>query len=187
MVTAMGSMIKLESTASVGSNFHFTLELKQAGIECDTEDRRKNTRLAHLNNDDRFKGLRILIAEDNLVNIKVLTAQLQRININADVAQDGEQALNMHTKRPYDIIISDCHMPKMDGFELARNISQANHQRPIWLIAVTADALTGAADNCLAAGFNDYMAKPCSQEEVTNKLNNAYRQLMKEDDKPNRF
>ncbi|NQZ81650.1 MAG: transporter substrate-binding domain-containing protein [Colwellia sp.] len=179
IVTAMGSIIKLESTLNIGSKFHFILKLKQAGIECDTEDRRKNTRLANAIEDDRFKNLRILVAEDNLVNIKVLTAQLMRININADVAQDGEQALDMHTKCPYDIIISDCHMPKMDGFELARNITQSNAQKPVWLIAITADALAGAADNCLAAGFNDYMAKPCSQEDVTNKLNNAYRQLMK--------
>jgi signal transduction histidine kinase/ActR/RegA family two-component response regulator len=179
IVTAMGSIIKLESALNIGSKFHFTLKLKQAGIECDTEDRRKNTRLANGIDDDRFTKLRILVAEDNLVNIKVLTAQLMRININADVAQDGEQALNMHTECPYDIIISDCHMPKMDGFELARSITQSKPQKPVWLIAVTADALTGAADNCLEAGFNDYMAKPCSQEDVTNKLNNAYRQLLK--------
>jgi signal transduction histidine kinase/ActR/RegA family two-component response regulator len=179
IVTAMGSTITLESTPNVGSNFYFILRLKQAGIEYDTEERKTNTVLANSSDDDKFKGLHILIAEDNLVNIKVLTAQLKRININPDIAQDGEQALNMHTKRPYDIIISDCHMPKMDGFELARNVSQIDNQKPVWLIAVTADALTGAAENCLAAGFNDYMAKPCSQEEVTSKLNNAYRQLMK--------
>jgi len=180
IVTAMGSVIELESTPNIGSKFDFLLDLKQAGVECDTEDRRKNKRLTNAIDDDRFSGLRILIAEDNLINIKVLTAQLKRININADVAQDGEQAFNMHTNSPYDIIISDCHMPKMDGFELARKIKQENHQRPIWLIAITADALTEAADNCLTAGFNDYIAKPCSQEEITDKLNNAYRQLLKQ-------
>jgi signal transduction histidine kinase/ActR/RegA family two-component response regulator len=179
IVTAMGSAITLESTPNVGSNFYFVLGLKQAGFEYDTDEPNKNTRLTNSIDDDRFKGLRILIAEDNLVNIKVLTAQLKRINIDPDIAQDGEQALNMHTKFPYDIIISDCHMPKMDGFELARIVSQSIKKRPVWLIAVTADALTGAADNCIAAGFNDYMAKPCSQEEVTSKLNNAYHHLMK--------
>jgi len=180
IITAMGSVIEVESTPNIGSKFDFLLDLKQAGIECDTEDRRKNKRLTNAIGDDRFNDLRILIAEDNLVNIKVLTTQLKRINIDADVAQDGEQAFNMHTNSPYDIIISDCHMPKMDGFELARKIKQTNPQRPIWLIAITADALTEAAENCLTAGFNDYIAKPCSQEAITDKLNNAYRQLLKQ-------
>jgi len=82
----------------------------------------------------------------------------------------------MHQKSPYDIIISDCHMPNMDGFELAEKIKEES-QQPLWLIAVTADALSGAVEKCLAAGFDDYMAKPCPQEEITNKLNHAYRSL----------
>ena len=119
----------------------------------------------------------MLIAEDNLVNIKVLTAQLERLRIAPDIAYDGLQALEMHAKQAYDIIISDCHMPNMDGFELAKRLSKTKHIQPLWLIAVTADALSGAAETCLNAGFDDYMAKPCPQEQITNKLNHAYRQL----------
>ncbi len=177
IVSAMGGVIKIESQQGQGSHFYFDLKFKRAEEELDTIDRRRADRNTSAPADDRFAGMRVLVAEDNLVNVKVLTAQLARLNIQADVAYDGEQALAMHQKFSYDIIISDCHMPKMDGFELARAILKTPALQPVWLIAVTADALSGAAENCLAAGFDDYMAKPCPQEEITNKLNHAYRML----------
>ncbi|GLX78227.1 hypothetical protein tinsulaeT_15670 [Thalassotalea insulae] len=176
IVIAMGGMIKIESQKNQGSNFYFDLTFKQAEIKLETTDRRRSDRNTSAPADNRFADIRVLVAEDNLVNVKVLTAQLARLNIEADVAYDGEQALAMHQQAPYDIIISDCHMPKMDGFELAKAIRKQPPQA-VWLIAVTADALSGAAENCLAAGFDDYMAKPCPQEEITNKLNHAYRML----------
>lgn len=179
IATAMNSNIQLDSTEGMGSHFYFDLSLVQSGIESDTEDRRKNKRVINPPNDNRFKDLRVLIAEDNIVNLKVLTAQLERLNISPSIAQDGQQALKMHNELAYDIIISDCHMPILDGFELASNISKQEHEKPIWLIAITADALDDAAEKCLSAGFDDYISKPCPQEVITNKLNNAYRQLMK--------
>jgi len=180
IVTSMDSSIQLESSAGIGSHFHFTLALIQSGVESDTEDRRKNKRVINPPNDNRFQHLKVLVAEDNLVNLKVLTAQLERLHIYADIAEDGEQALILHEQNSYDIIISDCHMPKVDGFELASTVSKQERTKPIWLIAITADALSGAAENCINAGFNDYMSKPCPQEVITNKLNNAYRQLLEQ-------
>ncbi|NQZ22509.1 MAG: transporter substrate-binding domain-containing protein [Colwellia sp.] len=179
IITAMGSEIKVDSEFGKGSTFNFTLKLKRSSLENLTDNRRKNTRKINKPNDNRFKDLRVLIAEDNLVNVKVLNAQLERLNIKADIANDGKEALELHEKEAYDIIISDCHMPNLDGFELAKILSQNISKRPLWLIAVTADALSGAAEKCISAGFDDYMAKPCPQEEITNKLNNAYRQLQK--------
>lgn len=177
IATAMGSKITLQSTEGEGSTFSFNLKLKLAKQIEAKDDRRESTRLVNAEDDLRFHGIRVLIAEDNLVNIKVLTAQLARLKITADIAYDGQQALDKHTETPYDIIISDCHMPNIDGFELASRLTEIKHIRPLWLIAVTADALSGAAQMCLDAGFDDYMAKPCPQEQITNKLNHAYRQL----------
>ncbi|MCJ8319754.1 MAG: ATP-binding protein [Colwellia sp.] len=177
IVHAMGGTINLESTEHIGSTFHFTLTFKQSGLEKERIERRNNTRSANCVTDERFKLLRVLVAEDNLVNIMVLNAQLERLNIKADVVNDGAQALVMHNKMPYDIIISDCHMPILDGFELAKKLSSKKTNKPLWLIAITADALSGSAEKCLAAGFDDYIAKPCPQETITNKLNRAYRQL----------
>lgn len=177
IATAMGSKITLESQENQGSTFSFNLKLKRAQRPETTNERRGKARVVNSQDDQRFKNVRVLVAEDNLVNIKVLSAQLSRLQIVADIAYDGQQALDMHTKNPYDIIISDCHMPNLDGFELATRLSDIKHLKPLWLIAVTADALSGAAQMCLDAGFDDYMAKPCPQEQITNKLNHAYRQL----------
>ena len=180
IVKAMGGEIALESTPGSGSLFHFTLRFKRANIVKKLDERRKNPRAYHDKNDDRFKDFRVLVAEDNLVNVKVLTAQLEQLNIKADIAENGQQALDMHEQNAYDIIISDCHMPELDGFELAKRLSRQAQEKPLWLIAITADALSGAAEKCLSAGFNDYMAKPTPQEEVNNKLNTAYRYLTQE-------
>lgn len=183
IIIAMGGKITIDSRENLGSTFSFELTFKEAGYEKDNVDRRKNSRKTNAPHDDRFHDIRVLIAEDNLVNVKVLSAQLARLNIHCDVAFDGVEALALHTEKPYDIIISDCHMPNMDGFELAKiltktQLNQNQSPLPIWLIAVTADALSGAAEKCIDAGFDDYMAKPCPQEEITNKLNHAYRALM---------
>jgi signal transduction histidine kinase/CheY-like chemotaxis protein len=177
IIHAMGGNITLESTENIGTSFHFYLTLKRSNKEKKTIERRKKTRLTNSINDKRFKHLRILIAEDNLINVMVLSAQLKRLNITADVANDGDQALAKHQETPYDIIISDCHMPIIDGFELAQKLSKQQPKQPLWLIAITADALNGSAEKCLAAGFDDYIAKPCPQEVITDKLTKAYRQL----------
>lgn len=182
IVRSMGGDILLDSTVNEGSLFHFYLQFKRADLENHRKERRKSTRQLTNKEETRFEGLRVLVAEDNMVNVVVISAQLARLNINADVAENGQVALKMHKKSPYDIIISDCHMPELDGFELARTLSTKKKAGRPWLIAITADALSGAAQKCYDAGFDDYMAKPCPQEEVTNKLFHALRQLSKTDD-----
>ena len=177
IIKAMGGNIEIDSSPDHGSIFYFNLSLERANQIKSTGERRTKPRDFHDSNDTRFSHYRVLIAEDNPVNVKVLSAQLTRININADVAEDGQQAINMHREQPYDIIISDCHMPIVDGFELAKTLSNQTNNKQLWLIAITADALSGAAEKCLASGFNDYMAKPTPQEEVNNKLNTAHRFL----------
>jgi two-component system sensor histidine kinase EvgS len=178
IVASMKGEIAVSSSPNLGSLFYFSLKLKQSSPIEKPKERRKKHRFIANEDDDRFLELRVLIVEDNLVNIKVLSAQLARLHINADVAKNGQEALEMHTKSPYDIVFSDCHMPVMDGFELAKQINQSQTTRPIWLIAVTADALSGTAEKCLCVGFDDFMSKPSSQECVANKLNNGYRQIL---------
>ena len=178
IVIAMGGKININSVENTGSEFYFDLTYKQAGFEKDTEDRRKTNRDINTPQEERFKHINVLIAEDNLVNVKVLTAQLARLGMQPDIAYDGLEAFNMYQEKSYQLVISDCHMPNMDGFELAQKIKEVTHE-PVWLIAVTADALSGAAEKCLVAGFDDYMAKPCPQEEIANKVNHAYRAIQK--------
>ena len=182
IIHSMGSTINLDSEEGKGSTFQFSLEFKQASPSYKKPERRKNPRHVNAPDDDRFDGIRVLVAEDNMVNVLVITAQLERLNIKPDIAENGAIALDMHKKQAYDVIISDCHMPVMDGFELARQLKHSSTEKPLWLIAVTADALSGAAEKCYEAGFDDYMAKPCPQEVITNKLNNAYRKLIEKND-----
>ncbi|GAA6204864.1 transporter substrate-binding domain-containing protein [Thalassotalea sp. SU-HH00458] len=178
IVMGMGGKINIHSVEGSGSEFYFDLTYQQAEFEKEITERRKNTRNAIKPEDERFKGINVLIAEDNLVNVKVLTSQLSRLGIEADVAYDGLEALTMYERNSYQLVISDCHMPNMDGFELAAKI-KALAKEPLWLIAVTADALSGAAEKCISAGFDDYMTKPCTQEEITDKVNHAYRAIQK--------
>ncbi|MGJ8694442.1 MAG: ATP-binding protein [Thalassotalea sp.] len=181
IVSAMGSKIEIESAPNVGSDFYFLLTLKQAVSVTPKKERRKQPRQVLATETDKFSQLNVLMAEDNLVNIKVLSAQLERLNITADVAENGQEALNLFKEKKYHIVLSDCHMPILDGYELAGILAQQKQQNIPWLIAITADALEGTADKCIAAGFDDYIAKPCTQETVNNKLHHALRQITAEE------
>jgi CheY-like chemotaxis protein/nitrogen-specific signal transduction histidine kinase/HPt (histidine-containing phosphotransfer) domain-containing protein len=109
----------------------------------------------------RADGRVILLAEDNPVNQEVLRQQLAILGFDCDVAENGTAALRALAERKYLLLLCDCHMPGIDGFELTRMI-RANEQPPARLpiIAVTANAMAGEAARCRAAGMDDYLAKP---------------------------
>jgi CheY-like chemotaxis protein len=108
---------------------------------------------------------RILMAEDNAVNQKVGKLILQRSGFHIDLAVDGVEALEAHKKHPYDLILMDCQMPVMDGFEASREIRRLNLPQPA-IIAVTANALVGERERCLNAGMDDYLSKPFQAEQL---------------------
>lgn len=110
----------------------------------------------------RADGLVILVAEDNKVNQEVLRQQLAILGYDCDIAPTGHAALKLLGERSYPLLLCDCHMPGMDGFELTRMIrakeSGGGARMPI--VAVTANAVPGEATRCRAAGMDDYLAKP---------------------------
>lgn len=110
--------------------------------------------------------LKILLAEDNLVNQKVALSILNRLGYKADVANNGLEVIAALKERPYDLILMDLQMPEMDGFEATRLICQdwANNRPRI--IALTANALAGDRERCLAAGMDDYLSKPIQMEPL---------------------
>lgn len=109
--------------------------------------------------------MRILMAEDNVINQKVGRLILQRAGFNIDLVADGNEALEAHRAKPYDVILMDCQMPTMDGFEASRQIRLLPQPQPI-IIAVTANALVGERERCLNAGMDDYLSKPFQAEQL---------------------
>jgi CheY-like chemotaxis protein len=109
--------------------------------------------------------LRILMAEDNAINQKVGKLILQRAGFHIDLVGDGNEAVEAHRANPYDVILMDCQMPAMDGFEASRQIRLLQHRQPV-IIAVTANALAGERERCLRAGMDDYLSKPFQAEQL---------------------
>jgi PAS domain S-box-containing protein len=117
----------------------------------------------------------VLLAEDNLVNQKVMTRMLEKQGVTVDVAENGMQVLEKLQHHTYDLVLMDCQMPEMDGLEATqllrqRDIRQRNTAAPIPVVAITANALPGEAEHCLAVGMNDYLAKPIHPDALYAKL-----------------
>jgi CheY-like chemotaxis protein len=117
------------------------------------------------------RPLRILLAEDNVVNQKVASKMLERMGYGADIAGNGVEVLDALQHQPYDVVLMDVQMPEMDGFEAARRIRDARGTdgRPR-IIGMTALAMQGDRERCLAAGMDDYIIKPVKPAELQRAL-----------------
>ena len=113
----------------------------------------------------------ILIAEDNLINQKVIERMVQKLGYRADLVSNGREALDALSRVPYGLVFMDCQMPEMDGFEACREIRNRDLDGTrIPIIAITANAMKGDRERCLAAGMDDYVSKPFKQDDLKNVL-----------------
>jgi CheY-like chemotaxis protein len=163
LVTMMGGKIWLESEVGRGSKFHFTIRFKNAQSQSRITPRvlKPNVAVARLASGSRQK-LQILVAEDNLMNQRLLTRLLEKKGHEVTTADNGCQALEALKKQIYDLVFMDVQMPEMDGMEATGKIREEEKISGghVLIVALTAHAMKGDRELCLAAGMDDYMTKP---------------------------
>jgi CheY-like chemotaxis protein len=120
---------------------------------------------------DRSKKLstrgHILVAEDNLVNQKIVSKLLEVLGYSCALTLNGEQAVAMASEEPFDLVLMDCEMPVMDGYEATRVIrSLAGYAGQIAIVALTANAMEGVREKCKQAGMDDYLSKPLQKMDL---------------------
>ncbi|MDE1153358.1 MAG: ATP-binding protein [Micavibrio sp.] len=165
LVMLMGSRIEVTSAPGKGSDFFFTLALPLASPSEVTgfldEDDGAAAAVYH------YRNTCVLLAEDSLPNQEILAALLQRYGIETVIAGNGEEALAILPTREFDLVLMDCKMPRMDGFEATANIRKFPPPLGnITIVALTANALEGDREKCLAAGMDDYLPKPVRETRL---------------------
>jgi signal transduction histidine kinase len=162
LVELMNGTLALTSSPGKGSTFSFTLRYARQNSPAPAPVAPIPAAAAAAPS-KLASGLRILLAEDNPVNQMVALKQLMKLGCVADIAKNGLEAVEAWQKGKYQAILMDCEMPELDGYEAARKIREletAQKLSPVRIIAMTAHAMQDDRDRCLAAGMNDYVAKP---------------------------
>ena len=180
LVELMGGNIQVHSALGQGSRFWFDLPFDS--VEAPHAATQGMPKAMH------YAGARILLAEDNLVNQQVLKGLLEHLGAAVTVADNGEVALEQFRQGGFDLVFMDCQMPVLDGFEAARRIRawEQNEpgRHPVPIVALTANALAGDRDACLAAGMSDYLAKPITMASLTKALGRNLPDLRQEPASP---
>ncbi|TXD52623.1 response regulator [Polaribacter sp. IC066] len=163
IVKTMGSEVKLESDFGKGSRFYFKIHLK---IASDRELLKTTEKRTH-----NFQNKRILLVEDNLINVMVGKQILEKAQLQVDVAHDGLAAVNMVKEHIYDTILMDIQMPIMDGYTAAKEIRKFNKDIPI--LALSASIFMEVKDKINDSGMNGFIFKPFDPEDLLNQIEDA--------------
>lgn len=159
LVQAMGGEIEVVSKVGVGSSFRFALALCEA-LPDDQEEPALAPALGVIAA-EAVRGLRILLVDDNPINLKVGQKIIQRLGGQVDLATGGAEAVRMALEDDWDAVLMDCSMPDIDGFEATRMIREARGPRgSVCIVALTAQSMEGDRARCLDAGMDDYVRKP---------------------------
>ncbi|MCK5684727.1 response regulator, partial [bacterium] len=184
MMTSMGSRGDTKRFEEIGFTAYLSKPIKQSylydclttaiGVNSVTPKEENKIITKYSLSENKNLKYKILLAEDNKINQKVALATLKRLGYQADPVKDGEQAVEALINTSYDLVLMDCQMPKMDGFQATKEIRNPdskvlNHDIPI--VALTANATKTDKDKCFEAGMDDYMAKPFKPKGLTDMLN----------------
>ncbi|MAO65782.1 MAG: hybrid sensor histidine kinase/response regulator [Balneola sp.] len=167
-----GGAISVESEKGVGSTFFVELTFGKGEAKEDEQDV-----IAEKEGDKSLAGLKILLAEDNVVNQKVMQRFLERWNVDMTVVEDGVEVMEAMQQNNFDLILMDLQMPNMDGYEASEQIRKMDdpYKRKIPIIALTAAALKEVREQVYAAGMNDFVTKPFNPSDLEEKLYNHTR------------
>ncbi len=168
LVEMMNGSIGVSSTLNKGSDFWIELA-GNLNITSAIESKSKTMLLDDSLNDETNASNNILVAEDNPTNQTLIMSQLEALGYTAELAENGQEALNMMVNTDYHLLLTDCNMPLVDGYKLAQTIrDRGNHTLPI--IALTADAFPEKKADCLKAGMNDHITKPVNLQTLKDTL-----------------
>ncbi len=168
LVDMMGGTLGLDSVEGEGSSFWFTAKLETAA------EKHVTPLDTVASNEGLQLNARILLVEDNPVNQMVAQKMLERIGLKATLANNGVEALQCLDEQSFDLVLMDCQMPEMDGFDATREIRKLEFKTPqkmrLPIIAMTANVMSGDRERCLETGMDDYIGKPVQRDQLATVL-----------------
>jgi PAS domain S-box-containing protein len=166
IIERMGGSVGVESKVGKGSTFYFVIPSRPVANRDRGEEAPAAVRL-DLAGRDAGRSLRVLLAEDNEVNQKIARRMLERIGHRVDVVNNGREAIAAIAGNSFDLVVMDCQMPEMDGFTATRMIRELEGEAArVPIVAMTANALSGDRERCVAAGMDGYVTKPVRIEAL---------------------
>ena len=182
LISMLGDKLAVSYDNNNFTTFHFTLSFNKAREEPDyvivakTAEKEEPVNVPLSSYDSSkvdLKEANILLVEDNLINQKIVILSIQKLVKKIDVANNGQEAVDKFNTSKYDIILMDIQMPVMDGIQATKKIRETEMEKrivPTPIIAITANALAGDREHCLASGMDEYISKPFQVEVLVNKM-----------------